>query len=41
MSFSPRIPVAADMMKHGIERHGIEDVLFVVRVERWNVVEFN
>jgi hypothetical protein len=29
------------MMKHGIERHGMGDVLFAVRVERWNVVEIN
>jgi hypothetical protein len=29
------------MMKYGIKRHGMEDVLFVVRVERWNVVEIN
>jgi hypothetical protein len=29
------------MMKHGVERHGMEHVLFVARVERWNVVEIN
>jgi hypothetical protein len=28
-------------MKYGIKRHGMGDVLFVVRVERWHVVAIN